>query len=133
MQLSPYLIFNGNCAEALKYYEQVLGGKIEGVSTFGGSPAAEHAPPDWTDKVLHATIKIDGNEVMASDAPPGHYRQPQGISVAIGLNDRDRGEEIFNALSKDGTVTMPFQETFWAKGFGMCTDRFGIPWMVNCD
>ncbi len=70
---------------------------------------------------------------MASDAPPGHYAQPQGISVSIALNDRDKGERIFNALADGGTTTMPFQKTFWASGFGMCIDRFGIPWMVNCE
>ena len=131
MQVSPYLIFNGDCEEALKFYEQALGAKIEGLFKFAGSPAAEHVPPDWAEKILHATIKIDGNVVMASDGPPGHYEKPQGISVSISVNNRDKGEEIFNALSQGGTVTMPFQKTFWASGFGMCTDRFGIPWMVN--
>ena len=133
MQLSPYLIFNGDCEQALKYYEQTLGANIESINKFAGSPSAEHVPADWSDKVLHATIKIDGNVLMASDAPPGHYAQPQGISVAIGLNDRAKGERIFNALADGGTTTMPFQQTFWASGFGMCTDRFGIPWMVNCE
>jgi PhnB protein len=132
MQLNPYLLFNGNCEEALKFYEQALGGKIEALNKFAGSPAAEHAPPEWGDKILHATIQIEGNTLMASDAPPGHYAQPQGISVAISLNDAAKGEQIFNALAEGGTTTMPFQQTFWSSGFGMCTDRFGIPWMVNC-
>ena len=133
MQLNPYLLFNGNCAEALKFYEQTLGGKIEMLSTFKGSPAAEHAPPEWGDKVLHASFSVGDQKLMASDAPPGHYEQPKGISVSISLNDRDKGERIFNALAEGGTTTMPFQKTFWASGFGMCTDRFGIPWMVNCE
>ena len=133
MHLSPYLTFNGNCEEALKFYEQTLGAKIEAVMKNEGSPAAEHVPPDWGDKVLHATFKVDDAVLMASDAPPGHYSQPQGISIAIGLNDTARGEEIFNKLAEGGTVQMPFSPTFWAKGFGMCVDRFGIPWMINCD
>ncbi|HJU94133.1 MAG TPA: VOC family protein [Pyrinomonadaceae bacterium] len=132
MELSPYLIFNGDCAEALKFYEQTLGARIEFSTTFAGSPAAEHAPPEWGDKILHATMKIDGQTVMGSDAPPGHYAKPQGISVSIALSDRDKGERIFNALAEGGTITMPFEKTFWAEGFGMCVDRFGIPWMVNC-
>jgi PhnB protein len=70
---------------------------------------------------------------MASDAPPGHYAPPQGISIALGLNDSARGEEIFNKLAEGGTVQLPYSATFWAKGFGMCVDRFGIPWMVNCE
>jgi len=133
MQLNPYLLFNGNCAEALKFYEQTLGGKIENISTFKGSPAAEHAPPEWGDKILHASLAIGDERLMGSDAPPGHYEQPKGLSVSISLKDRDKGERIFNALAEGGTTTMPFSKTFWASGFGMCTDRFGIPWMVNCE
>ncbi len=133
MQLNPYLIFNGDCAEAFKFYEQTFGGKIESMSKFAGSPAAEHAPPDWGDKVLHASMVIGDQRLMASDAPPGQYEKPQGLSVAIGLNDPAKGEQIFNALAQGGKTTMPFQKTFWASGFGMCTDRFGIPWMVNCE
>ena len=133
MQLNPYLLFNGNCAEAFKFYEETLGGKIEGLFTYSGSPAAEHAPPEWGDKVMHATLMIGDQKLMGSDAPPGHYEQPKGISVSISLNDREKGERIFNALAQGGTTTMPFAKTFWAEGFGMCTDRFGIPWMVNCE
>ena len=133
MHLNPYLLFNGNCAAGFKFYEQTLGGKIEALMTFNGSPAAEHAPSEWGDKILHASMTIGDQRVMASDAPPGQYKQPQGISVSIGLSDRDKGERIFNALAEGGTTTMPFAKTFWASGFGMCTDRFGIPWMVNCE
>jgi len=133
MDLNPYLLFNGNCAEAFKFYEQTLGGKIEALMTFNGSPAAEHAPPEWGDKILHASMTVGDQRLMASDAPPGQYKEPQGLSVSISLNDRDKGERIFNALAEGGTTTMPFAKTFWASGFGMCTDRFGIPWMVNCE
>jgi PhnB protein len=133
MHLNPYLLFNGDCAEAFKFYEETLGGKIEFMMTFNSSPAAEQAPPGWGDKIMHATLVIDDQRLMASDAPPGRYSKPQGISVSIGLNDRDKGERIFNALAEGGTTIMPFAKTFWAAGFGMCTDRFGIPWMVNCE
>ena len=133
MHLNPYLLFNGDCAEAFKFYAQTLDGNIEAMMTFNGSPAAEHAPPEWGDKILHATMVIGDQRLMASDAPPGQYAKPQGISVSISLNDRDKGERIFNALAEGGTTTMPFAKTFWAAGFGMCTDRFGIPWMVNCE
>ena len=133
MHLNPYLLFNGNCAEAFKFYEQTLGGKIEAIMTFNGSPAAEHAPPEWGDKVLHASMMVDDVRLMGSDAPPPQYAKPQGFSVSISLNDRDKGEQIFNALAEGGTTMMPFAKTFWASGFGMCTDRFGIPWIVNCE
>ena len=133
MQFSPYLLFNGDCAEAFKFYEQTLGGKIDALMPYAGSPSAEHAPPEWQDKILHASMTIDGQMIMASDAPPGHYSKPQGISVSIALKDRDKGEQIFNKLAEGGTTQMPFQKTFWSPGFGMCVDRFGIPWMVNCE
>jgi PhnB protein len=133
MELSPYLMFNGNCEEALKFYEQTLGAKIEGVSKHAGTPSEEHVPPDWRDKVLHAKFTVGNNVVMASDAPPGHYAPPQGMSMALGLNDAAKGKEVFEKLAENGTVQLPFQQTFWASGFGMCVDRFGIPWMVNCE
>jgi PhnB protein len=71
--------------------------------------------------------------LMASDAPPDRYEQPKGYSVSIQLNDRSEAERIFNRLAENGTIQMPFQQTFWAAGFGMCVDQFGIPWMVNCE
>jgi PhnB protein len=133
MLVNPYLMFNGNCAEALKFYEQAIGAKIEFSMPFAGSPAADTVPADFANKILHATMLIGDTKVMASDAPPGHYHAPQGISVSLSLDDPAKGEEIFKALSEDGQVQMPYQPTFWAAGFGMCTDRFGIPWMVNVE
>jgi len=133
MQLNPYFLFNGNCSEALEFYQKTLEGKIEAKMTFAGSPAADQAPPEWGDKVLHGVIVIGDTKVFVSDAPPGHYEEPKGLSVSVSLNDKARGEQIFNALADGGKTTMPFQQTFWASGFGMCVDRFGIPWMVNCE
>lgn len=133
MEVNPYIMFGGNCEEALKFYEQAVGAKLDAVMKVAGSPAAEHMPPDWGDKVLHARFSIDGNVLMASDAPPGQFSQPQGFSLSLALKDTEKGQELFNKLAEGGTVQMPFGPTFWAKGFGMCVDRFGIPWMVNCE
>ncbi|HEX6043861.1 MAG TPA: VOC family protein [Pyrinomonadaceae bacterium] len=133
MEANAYLLFDGDCAEAFKFYESVMDAKIEGMFPYAGSPAAEQAPPDFGEKIMHATLSIGNTKLMASDAPPGQYKKPEGISVALGLNDTAKGEQIFNALSENGHVIMPFQQTFWAAGFGMCVDRFGIPWMVNCE
>lgn len=133
MEINPYLMFNGTCAEALHFYEQTLGGQIEAMMKTEGSPAAEHMPPDWGDKVMHARFRIGNNVIMASDAPPPNYSQPQGFSISVSLDDAAKGEQIFNKLAEGGSVRMPFGPTFWAKGFGMCVDRFGIPWMVNCE
>lgn len=132
MQVSPYLMFNGNCAEALKHYEEALGATVVFSQTFKDSPACDNVSADWADKIMHASFKVGDTVMMASDAPQG-YKEPQGISVALGLNDPAKGEQIFNALSDGGQVTMPYQATFWAAGFGMCVDRFGIPWMINVE
>jgi PhnB protein len=132
MEVSPYIFFNGACEEALKFYEETLGAKIDSLMKNEGSPAQEHVPPEWKDKVLHARFTIGNNVLMASDAPPGHYRAPQGFSISVSLPE-EKGEEVFNKLAENGSVQMPFGPTFWAKGFGMCVDRFGIPWMVNCE
>jgi PhnB protein len=133
MQLNPYLLFNGQCAEAFKFYAECLGGSIEGMMTHAGTPAEEHVPSEWRDKILHARMVVGDQVLMGSDAPPGHYQNPQGFSVSIQINNKSDGERMFNALAENGKVTMPFGQTFWAAGFGMCVDRFGIPWMVNCE
>ena len=132
MQLNPYLSFNGNCDAALKYYEKVLGARIESTHPYGDGPPGMETPPDYKNKLMHAQITIDGEVLMAADAPPGHYQKPQGISVSLQVEDPAEAEQRFKALAEGGTVTMPFGKTFFSNGFGMCVDQFGIPWMVNC-
>ena len=133
MDINPYLTFNGKCAEAFRFYAKVLGGKLE-MMTNGESPVADQTPPDQRDRILHARLDVGGGAVvMGSDAPPQYFTQPQGFSVAIGLEDAAEGERIFRALSEGGVVKMPFSKTFWAEKFGMCIDRFGTPWIVNCE
>ena len=133
MQLNPYLHFNGRCEEAFKLYEKVLGGKIEVMLPHEGTPAASHVPPEWKKKIMHARLNIGDQVLMASDAPPGHYHQPQGFTVSISIKDPAEAERIFKALADKGKVTMPLDRTFWAQRFGMLVDQFGIPWMVNCE
>ena len=132
MQISPYLHFNGNCQEAFQFYERVLGGKIEALIPHAGTPAEGHVPPEWKDKIMHARLTAQGQALMASDAPPGHYNKPQGFSVTLDIKDIAEAERIYAALSENGNVTMPLQQTFWAARFAMFFDRFGIPWMINC-
>ncbi|HEY9420656.1 MAG TPA: VOC family protein [Thermoanaerobaculia bacterium] len=131
MQFVPYLNFDGQCEEAFRFYEQALGGKLE-ITTNGNSPVAEHVPPEWHNRILHARLTVGDAVLMASDSPPGQPVHPQGIYVAIQIDDPAKAERIFHALAEDGTVQMPFEETFWADRFGMLVDRFGIPWMINC-
>lgn len=132
LHVSPYLNFNGQCEEAFKFYEKVLGGKIETMMTHEGSPTEQVTPPEWRKKILHARLTAGDCILSGADAPPGHYRAPQGFSVMIQLTNDIEAERIFAALAEGGTVQMAIQPTFWATRFGMVVDRFGIPWMINC-
>lgn len=132
MQINPYVFYNGNCEAALKYYQKVLGAKIEAMMPYDTAPPDMPKPPGYEKKIMHALVTIDGEVMMASDAPPGHFNPPQGFSISLQIEDLADAERKFKALAEGGSVNMPFEKTFWAKGFGMCTDQFGIPWMVNC-
>jgi PhnB protein len=133
VQINPYLVFNGECEAAFKFYEQCFGGKIQAMFPFEGTPAGDQVPAEWRKKIMHTTLVVDGQVLMGSDAPPDRYERPKGISVSLNVKQPSEAERVFKALATDGQVTMPIQETFWAARFGMVTDRFGIPWMVNCE
>lgn len=132
MQINPYLNFDGQCAEAFRFYEQVLGGKIDMLMTMGESPMAAETPPDMQDRVMHVSMSVGGQNLMGSDSPPEMYQKPQGLFVSLHYDTAEEGGRVFSALAEGGTVVMPFEKTFWAEGFGMLVDRFGTPWMVNC-
>ena len=132
MQLNPYLLFNGQCEAAMKFYEKCLGGKITFLMTYEGTPAAEHVPAGMAKQIIHATLTVGDFQLQASDCPPDQYQKPQGFSVTLQIADLAKAEATFKALAEGGKITMPFNKTFWAKGFGMAEDKFGIPWMVNC-
>lgn len=131
MQINPYLHYDGNCEEAFKFYEKAIGAKIDVIMHVEGSPAAEHMPPSMAKKVLHGQISIGGEVIMASDCPPDYFEKMQGFSVSLHPETAAEGEKLFNALADGGEVKMPFAATFWSNGFGMCIDKFGVPWMVN--
>ena len=133
MEISPYLSFSGQCGEAFKFYERCLGGKVEAIFPFAGTPAEAHVPPDWKDKIMHARLVVDGQAIMGSDGPGEKAEPARGFHVSLNVNDVARAERIFNELAEGGKVEMPFAETFWAHRFGMLVDRFGTPWMINCE
>lgn len=133
MQVNPYLLYNGNCEEAFNYYVRALGGKVDMMARYQGSPAADHVPPEWASKVMHAQLSIDGEVLMAADAPPGAAKPPAGFAVSLQVEDPAKADRVFAALADGGEITMPIDKTFWARRFGMCVDRFGIPWMINCE
>jgi PhnB protein len=133
MNLNPYLHFNGNCREAMEFYAKVLGGKILAMMTFADMPSDQPCLPEVRDLVAHARVAIGDELLMASDAPAGRFEKPQGFSVTLSIKDPAEAERVYNALAEGGTVGMPLSETFWAQKFGMLKDRFGTPWMINCE
>ena len=130
-QLNAYLFFDGNCADAMRYYQTIFGGKLDLVPV-AGSPAEEHMPVGSGDRILHSHLAFDGNALMASDDMPDvQYAGMKHFSLAIEYDDPGDARRIFDKLAEGGSVTMPLGETFFAKAFGMLTDKFGTPWMVT--
>jgi PhnB protein len=130
-QLDAYLFFDGNCAEAMRFYERTLGGKLEALLTHADSPAAQQAPPGMADRIMHARLVFEGGVLMASDDQPGQRVEKKGFALSLTFPDAEAAKQKFDALVTGGKVTMPFSQTFWADGFGMLVDRFGTPWMVG--
>lgn len=134
MNISTYLAFDGDCKEAFQTYERILGGKISMMMTNGESPMADKTPPEMKNKIMHASLQVPGGGVISgADHPQGRTVKPAGFSVAVTVKDKAEGERIFKALSEGGQVQMAFQGTFWSPGFGMCIDKFEVPWMVNTE
>ena len=133
MKVETYLLFNGECREAFTFYQAVLGGTMVTMMAHRGSPAEAQVPEEWKDKILHARLEIDGSALMASDAPPGHQSPAGGLDVSLTEKTED-ADRIFKALSEGARqITMDMAETFWARRFGMFTDRFGVPWMIGSE
>lgn len=137
VQINPYLMFDGRCDEAFRFYEKAFNAKIGERMTFGNSPACEGMSADaaaaMKDKIVHMNMQVGNALLMGSDCPPGMYEAPKGLSVAIGVATNDEADRVFLALSEGATVTMPLAQTFWSSRFGMLTDKFGISWMINTD
>jgi PhnB protein len=133
MRLNPYPMFDGKCEAAFRFYEQALGGKIVAMMTYADTPAAEHFSPEMRGQIIHARLEVGDTVLMGSDDASGHYQKMQGFSITLTIDEPEEAERVFAALEAGGTVTMPIQETFWARRFGMLVDRFGTPWMVNCE
>jgi PhnB protein len=130
-EINAYLTFDGSCAEAMRFYESTLGGKLS-LMTVAESPMASQASPATANRVIHAHLSVDGAILLASDSMPGHaYDRMQGFSVSLNYSTAAEARRIFDALAAGGQVIMPIDKTFWSEAFGMLVDRFGTPWMVN--
>ncbi len=133
MQVSTYLSFNGQCEAAFKFYERCLGAQPGPLFRYAGSPMADQAPAGWADKVMHGSVTVGGLVLMGADVAPERYEPPTGFSLSVQIQSTADAERIFHDLAEGGAVTLPLEKTFWAARFGMVVDRFGVPWMVNCE
>jgi PhnB protein len=133
VQPIPYLGFDGNCAEAMRFYQKTLGGVIKVMMTGAESPIADHLPEGGRDRVLNAQLELPGGAFLYAGDAPSHvpYEGIKGVSIALNYDTVDEAEAVFNAMAEGGRVTMPFSSTFWAKKFGMLIDKFGVAWIIN--
>lgn len=129
--LDSYIFFDGTCAEAMRFYERVTGGKITMMMKYSESPDPKACVPGSEDRIMHANLMIDGRSLMASDSPAGQHKPMQGFALSLFYDTPEEAQRKFEMLADNGTVTVPFGPTFWAKGFGMLTDRFGTSWMLS--
>ena len=127
--LSPYLNFNGTCAQAMTFYQKVLGGKLE-MQKFGDTPM--EMPAEHKNRIMHATLQNDTLSFMASDSMPGNEIVfGNNVHISIAGTDEALLKKIFDGLAEGGKVDMPLAKQFWGDTFGMLTDKFGIHWMIN--
>ena len=133
MSFDTYLSFDGNCRQAFTFYAELLGGRVTAMLPFGDAPGCGGASPA-PDAIMHGCLELQGRRLMATDATPDHpYRGVQGAHVVLNVPDAGEAERVFTALAAGGRIEMPLQETFWALRYGILVDRFGVPWMVNCE
>jgi PhnB protein len=130
MNVEPYLFFEGRTEEALDFYKQKLGAKVEAMMRYKDNPDPQYNPPNSANKVMHALFRIGDTKVMASDGNCAGKPSFQGFALTINAANPAEAKQRFDALADGGQVQMPLNETFFAKSFGMVADRFGMSWMV---
>jgi PhnB protein len=132
MDFRAYLFFGGDCRDAFTRYEEIFGGELVLLS-MADAPSDTPVPPEQADLVIHAALTLDGAVLMGSDDPTGGFSGVQGMTVTCTVADPGEAQRVFGVLADGGAVTQPLIETFFSPSFGMCTDRFGIPWMIVAD
>ena len=131
MKVQAYVTFGGRCEEALEFYKKSIGAEVTGLMRWKDSPdAAMKPPPGFEEKIMNASFRIGETHLMADD---GMGEKPvfKGMTLAIEVAEDAEAKRVFTALGEGGNVTMPLMKTFWTSSFGMLTDKFGVPWMVN--
>ena len=132
-ELSVYISFRGDCEAAFKFYEEMLGAKPGLIFRYADSPMADVVPDGWETKIMHGSVTIGRQVLEGADVPPERYEEPKGFSLSLNVRGASEAERLFQQLAIGGRVVYPIEKTFWSERFGMVIDRFGIPWMINCD
>lgn len=134
MELTPYIMFNRNCEDALNFYAKSMDGQILNIMRYGDVPGDSPMNDEEKKRVMHSNFEAGAVKFMASDAPmAGGSAQGGQVNLSLDFTDAEKQEKVFNALAEGGTVTMPLQDTFWGAKFGMLTDKYGVNWMFNYD
>lgn len=135
--LHPYINFNGNCEEAFNFYKSVFGGEFQHIGRYSEMPAEYGIAEADSNLIMHVSLPISKNSVLMgcdTSSTFGVTAQPgSSITISINADSEEEATDLFNKISAGGNVTMPLEKTFWGALFGMCTDKFGINWMVNFD
>ena len=132
MKVQAYIRFAGRCEEALAFYKKSIGAEVSGLMRWRDSPdASMKGPPGYEEKVMNVSFRVGETLLMADDGMGENKAEYKGMTLAIEVADDVEAKRIFTALSEGGKVMMPLMKTFWSTSFGMLTDKFGVPWMVN--
>ena len=133
-QINAYLSFNGNCREAMSFYQECLGGELY-IQTIGESPIAEQFPVEARDRVMHANLKKGSLVLLAADHmnPKNDIIKGNSVNLCLNCSTEDEIQTVFSKLSADGKIIHPLENTFWGATFGIVTDKFGMDWMLNCE
>ena len=134
MQVQAYLNFGNRCEEALEFYKKNIGAEVTMMMRWKESPdPAMKAPPGREEKIMHATFKVGETTLMADDGMGPETAEYKGFTLSITVPNDAEAKRVFDALGNGGSVKMPLMKTFWTSSFGMLTDKFGVPWMVNVE
>ena len=132
MRVQAYVSFNGRCEEALEFYKASLGAEVTSLIRWKDQPdQGMKTPPGYAEKIMNAAFRIGDTELMADDGMGEMLAEFKGITLAVEVIDDDAARHVFAALGEGGKITMPLMKSFWTSSFGMLTDKFGVPWMVN--
>lgn len=133
MPLNPYLTFDGDCEAALRHYADIFGTEVTMLQRLGAMPDTSMVPKGAEHRIAHGRVAIADGTLMASDTMGQPHEGFHGFTLQVEAAHVDEGRALFDRLAGGGEVSMPFEPTFWAAGFGMCRDKFGVPWMVNVE